>query len=151
MIQIIRWICFSFLISSLIMGCQSQQTNKQPLSPSHLAVFQHETVWLDTSTSSISGSKKIRSFNEKLKARLKMYGANQIKARNWTGKAPEGLVIITTIPPKNSKHGYQLTILRKNRELISESYPNINEGEQLAINGFLMSIHKKIINAESYF
>ena len=150
MIQIKSALYFLLLLG-ILTGCQSHSVKELPLTPQPLAVFEHEIVWLTTSTSSTSQEQQVNSFNLKLKDRLKMYGANNIQTTNKSGSSNKGLIIISKINTDNEEGAYQLSILRENRELIHGSYPNTLKGEEVAINKFLMSIHKKIVNADKYF
>jgi len=79
-----------------------------------------------------------------------MYGANNVQTINKASPSNKGLIIISKINTDNEEDAYQLSILRENRELIRGSYPNTPEGEEVAINKFLMSIHQKIVNADKY-
>jgi hypothetical protein len=142
MIQIKSPLYFLLLLG-ILTGCQSHSVKELPLTPQPLAVFTHEIVWLTTSTSNTSQKQQVNSFNLKLKDRLKMYGANNVQTINKASPSNKGLIIISKINTDNEEDAYQLSILRENRELIRGSYPNTPEGEEVAINKFLMSIHQK--------
>ncbi|KXJ52244.1 MAG: hypothetical protein AXW15_03810 [Neptuniibacter sp. Phe_28] len=142
---------YFLLLLSLLTGCQSQATKAPPLAPAPLAVFAHETVWLTTSSANTAKSQQIKRFNLKLKDRLKMYGAHNIKTVNPANQPTDGLIIVSQINTDSDERTYQLSILRKNRELIRGTYPNTPEGDEVAISQFLMSIHQKIVTAGTYF
>lgn len=80
-----------------------------------------------------------------------MYGAKQIKTDETSHSQLDGIVIISKIDLASPNSAYALSILRKDRELISQTYSKSAEGEQLAINNFLMSIHQIIERADTYF
>jgi len=136
-----------FLVA--LSGCQSQPTKPLNLEPASLAVFQKETVWLDTSPANV---RKNQTFNNKLKARLVLYGATDIRTIDSSESPLTGLIIHSRIIPLNGHQRYQMRISRNQRELISVNYPaTLANSDQLAINDFLSSIHYKIINADQYF
>lgn len=151
MIQIIRLTCFSLICLGFIGGCQSQPAKQAALKPAPLAVFKHETVWIQTSALNPANNFAIQNFNTKLKSRLKMYGAQQIKTDETSHSQADGIVIISKIDLANTESTYELSILRKDRELISQTYSQSSEGDQIAINNFLMSIHQIIERADTYF
>lgn len=146
----LRHLFITLLISILLTGCQSQPTKKQPTAPQHLAVFKQETIWLITSSTK-SNTTQIHHFNDQLKARLKLYGATKIVSSTHPPSETQGLRITSKINNSNPESKYQLTVSRRSRELISESYPNSESGADLAINQFLMLIHQKIAQAETFF
>lgn len=145
-----RHLFITLLIPILIAGCQSQPAIKQPITPQHLAVFKQETIWLITS-STRSNVTQVKHFNEQLKDRLKLYGATKIVFATQPPSDKQGLSITSQINNATPETQYHLTVSRRSRELISESYPNSGSGADLAINQFLMLIHQKIEQADSYF
>lgn len=133
----------------VLTGCQSQTIKPTNLVPARLAVFQKETVWLHTSP---ANAQKAQTFNNKLKTRLALYGAKDIRTLDPSESPLTGLIIQSRIAPLNGQLRYQMRISRNQRELISADYPvKLTNSDQLAINDFLSSIHYKIINADQYF
>ncbi len=80
-----------------------------------------------------------------------MYGAKQIKTDKESHSQADGIVIISKIDLASPNRTYALSILRKDRELISQTYSKSAEGDQLAINNFLMSIHQIVERADTFF
>ncbi|WP_415911763.1 hypothetical protein [Neptuniibacter sp. QD37_11] len=133
----------------ILSGCQSQPTKPINLAPAKLAVFQKEQVWLDTNATSTHNE---QTFNNKLKTRLALYGAEDIRTLGSSQSPKTGQVIQSRVIPFNGRQRYQMRISRNQRELISADYPiSSTNSDQLAINDFLSSIHHKIINADQYF
>lgn len=145
-------IFYSLLLILLISGCQSTAQQHQTLLPSPLAVFKHEKIWLATHIPASQNQHLIAQFNHKLEKRLSLYGAKNIQTLTDSNLPNTGLVINSAIVSKGGLPVYQMTIYRRQRELIAESYPaNIADSDEKAINQFLASIHYKIATANQLF